>query len=352
MYPGVTTKQLILIGPSNTTSHSQVNVVTPVGRQMSVFNSQSRIQLGGKWHQVVGRVEKPYLGVMAGLVYNKVRVLDQVKERKPGTDIMGHVNLLDTVPYNYRKLNMDKFERMQRTETSNSPGVEDDIIVRVGGACPPSSGPGQLGAECFKYSGDGDELITPVYLAPTRPKQREQQATTQGQERWPGPCQDDEDCPDDPLEGSGGWQRVSSSSTPSESISVIFVKNMTQYKHITEIFQGNVSQRILFKLFSVERHFDYVLIFNFFLISSHPLYVGHSSAGLNLNHFYLQRRIPISVLDIRTPSDTTDSPADQNILNNHNGSLFQTFVENTNQEPPLQPLLNPFIPIVMGITLS
>ena len=145
--------------------------MTPVGRQMSVFNSQSRIQLGGKWHQVVGRVEKPYLGVMAGLVYNKVRVLDQVKERKPGTDIMGHVNLLDTVPYNYRKLNMDKFERMQRTETSNSPGVEDDIIVRVGQKCG-GSDTRYASAECFKYSGDGDELITPVYLAPTLPQYR------------------------------------------------------------------------------------------------------------------------------------------------------------------------------------
>ena len=71
-------------------------------------------------------------------------------------------------------------------------------------------------------------------------------------------------------------------------------------------------------------------------------------AGLNLNNFYFQRRIPISVLDIRTPSDTTDSPADQNITNNHNGSLFQTFVENINQEP-LQVRPNP--PIFTGITL-
>ena len=150
---------------------SQVNVVTPVGRQMSVFNSQARIQIGGKWHQVMGRVERPFLGVLAGLVYNKVRVLEDVRERRPGTDIMGHVSLLDTIPYNYRQLNTALFERMQRTETSNSPGVEDDIIVRVGQKCGGQDSR-YLSAECFKYSGDGDELITPVYLAPTVPQYR------------------------------------------------------------------------------------------------------------------------------------------------------------------------------------
>ena len=136
---------------------------------MSVFNSQARIQIGGKWHQVMGRVERPYLGVLAGLVYNEVRVLDDVRDRRPGTEIMGHVNLLDSIPYNYRQLNTGEFdERMQNTETSNSPGVEDDIIVRVGQKCG-GSDQRYLGAECFKYSGDGDELITPVYLAPTVP---------------------------------------------------------------------------------------------------------------------------------------------------------------------------------------
>ena len=189
--------------------------MTPVGRQMSVFNSQSRLQLGGVWHQVLGRVERPYLGLMAGLVSNKVRVLDQVRDRRPGTDIMGHVNILDSVPYNYRKLNMDKFERMQRTETSNSPGVDDDIIVRVGQKCH-SAGSRHVSAECFKYAGAGDELITPVYVAPTLPHHRQQQTSTEREEVWPVSCQDDEDCPHSPMEGSGAWERVSSSAAPSE----------------------------------------------------------------------------------------------------------------------------------------
>ena len=51
--------------------------------------------------------------------------------------------------------------------------LQDDIIVRVGQQCGSSSGSGRyVSAECFRYSGDGDELITPVYTAPTLPPYR------------------------------------------------------------------------------------------------------------------------------------------------------------------------------------
>ena len=33
-----------------------------------MFNSVARLQVGGKWNQLLGRVEKPFLGVLAGLV--------------------------------------------------------------------------------------------------------------------------------------------------------------------------------------------------------------------------------------------------------------------------------------------
>ena len=135
---------------------------------MSVFNSQSRLQIGGKWNQLLGRVEKPFMGVMAGMVFNKIRPLDLVRDRKAGTEMMGNVKILDMIPYDYREQNLDMFEKMQRTQTSDtpSPGINDDIIVRLGQKC--QSGR-SISAECFKYSGDGDELITPVYIAPTLP---------------------------------------------------------------------------------------------------------------------------------------------------------------------------------------
>ena len=186
--------------------------MAPLGRQMSVFNSQSRLQIGGKWNQLLGRVEKPFLGVMAGMVFNKIRPLDLVRDRKAGTDMMGNVRILDTIPYDYREKNPDMFEKMQRTQTSDtpSPGINDDIIVRMAQKC--QSGR-SVSAECFKYSGDGDELITPVYIAPTLPPYKERH------DNWPVACGDDEDCPDSEASGDNSWESTivpTSSSTTSE----------------------------------------------------------------------------------------------------------------------------------------
>ena len=72
---------------------------------------------------------------------------------------MGDVRVLRAVPYDYRETNLDLFERMQRTQTSDapSPGINDDIIVRLGPKC--SEARSAVSAECFRYSGTGDELI-------------------------------------------------------------------------------------------------------------------------------------------------------------------------------------------------
>ena len=141
---------------------------------MSLFNGQSRLQIGGKLNPLLGRVEKPFFGVIAGLVFNKARPLDMAKDRAPGAEMMGHVKILDSIPYNYRSQNMDMFERMQQTQTSDSPGpgLDDDIIIRVGQKCGHSGQGRSVSAECFRYSGDGDELITPKYNAPTLPPYR------------------------------------------------------------------------------------------------------------------------------------------------------------------------------------
>ena len=149
--------------------------MTPRGRDVSLFNSQSRLQIGGKLNPLLGRVEKPFYGVIAGLVFNKARPLDLAKDRAPGAEMMGHIKILESIPYNYRSENLQMFERMQQTQTSDTPGpgLDDDIIVRVGQKCGHSAQSGRyVSAECFRYSGEGDELITPVYNAPTLPPYR------------------------------------------------------------------------------------------------------------------------------------------------------------------------------------
>lgn len=51
------------------------------GHQLSVFNSQAQIQVGGKWNRAKQKVERPFVGVMAGLVLNGLRLLDLAAEQ-------------------------------------------------------------------------------------------------------------------------------------------------------------------------------------------------------------------------------------------------------------------------------
>lgn len=49
-----------------------------LGHQLTVFNSQSMIQVGGRWNRSKGRVERPFMGVISGLVVNGARIFDSV----------------------------------------------------------------------------------------------------------------------------------------------------------------------------------------------------------------------------------------------------------------------------------
>ena len=62
----------------------------PVGRQLLVFNTQNLLQIGGKWNPHLTRVERPFIGVMAGFVFNGLRPLDLAKENHPLTKIQGN----------------------------------------------------------------------------------------------------------------------------------------------------------------------------------------------------------------------------------------------------------------------
>lgn len=46
------------------------------GHQLTVFNSQSTIQVGGRWNRSKGRVERSFLGVIAGLVVIDANILE------------------------------------------------------------------------------------------------------------------------------------------------------------------------------------------------------------------------------------------------------------------------------------
>lgn len=64
------------------------------GHQLTVFNSQSTIQVGGRWNRSKGRVERPFLGVIAGLVVNGARILELAAAKDGKVATRGDVQLL------------------------------------------------------------------------------------------------------------------------------------------------------------------------------------------------------------------------------------------------------------------
>ncbi|XP_068083571.1 neurexin 1 [Anabrus simplex] len=186
-------------GANSTIQVDDYNVQSnhPAGHQLTVFNSQAQIQIGGKWNRAKQRVERPFSGVMAGLVFNGQRLLDLAAEKDPRTTVRGDVQLLSGI----RDRIHEPLQRMQQTPASRYPGVMDDLVFSgAGSGCNADDED-----ECTPAfdSGSGDDLITPVYVPPTRP-------TTTTPKSTERPC-DDEDCP---STGSGSGEISTEDNTP------------------------------------------------------------------------------------------------------------------------------------------
>lgn len=180
-----------------------------------MFNSQSQIQIGGKWSKGKSRIERPFSGIISGVVVNGLRVLDLAAEKDIHASIRGDVQLISGILDRH-----DHLQKMQQvvvllcssvtrsvtmvmnlqTPASGFPGVEDDLVFSGAGSgcngddedeCPPLPETG---------SGD-DDLITPVYNPSTKPTpttKRPHKANQEGVKQ----CGDDEDC----VSGSGSGE--------------------------------------------------------------------------------------------------------------------------------------------------
>ncbi|XP_024085653.1 neurexin-2 isoform X2 [Cimex lectularius] len=192
-------------GANSTIQVDDYNVQTnhPAGHQLSVFNSQAQIQAGGKWNRAKQKVERPFVGVMSGLVLNGLRLLDLAAEQDPRTEVRGDVTLLTGI----RDRLHEPYQRMQQTPASGYPGVMDDLVFSGAGSGCNDDDEDQC-TPVFE-TGSGDDLITPVYVPPTRPPVTSKNAT--GGKQSIKHC-DDEDC----FDGSGSGE-VTSEETPSTS---------------------------------------------------------------------------------------------------------------------------------------
>ncbi|KAE8750772.1 hypothetical protein FOCC_FOCC002482 [Frankliniella occidentalis] len=243
-------------GANSTIQIDDYNVQTqhPPGHQLSVFNSQSKIQVGGRWSANKKKVERAFSGVISGLVFNGIRVLDLASSKDRRTLVRGEVlvrvcpcqtRLASGVmtrssrllpPQPLKSLAGRKHEppqRMQQTSPSASTaqGSDDLVFSGAGSGCNADDED-----ECTPVidPGGSDDLITPVFVPPTRsPAGAGRPGAAGGKASHPAggaagkPACDDEDC----FVGSGSGENtvtepdsnVSStagkgSSTPSSAI--------------------------------------------------------------------------------------------------------------------------------------
>lgn len=63
-------------------------------RQMNIFNAHARVEIGGHLNVLRGSIEKPFVGIIAGLVFNGHRLLDMAAEDDPRVKVQGDVDLM------------------------------------------------------------------------------------------------------------------------------------------------------------------------------------------------------------------------------------------------------------------
>ncbi|XP_023315874.1 neurexin-1 isoform X2 [Trichogramma pretiosum] len=170
----------------------------PQGNQHAVFNSQSTIQIGGRWNRGKNKIDKTFMGIISGLIVNGARIFELAAAKDNRVSIKGDVQLL---PLGSLVDRAAPLQRMQQTPASGSPGVADDLIFS-------GAGSGCAGddedEDCTPiYENGSDDLITPVYVASTkstvtvRPKIHAPSSNMQEKNIQ---CDDEEECNE---EGSG-----------------------------------------------------------------------------------------------------------------------------------------------------
>ncbi|GIY63430.1 hypothetical protein CDAR_531741 [Caerostris darwini] len=206
-------------GPNSTiqVDDHNVRVKQPAGRQLTVFNSHSTIQVGGKRNPLKGGIGRPFQGIISGLVINGDRILDMAAEDDPRIKVEGDVELLMSLPLSLQQRSIPNEHQMQQHAGASPTYVGDDLVYSGGGG----SGCWDDEDDCGSQSaGRKHDLITPIYIPPTpRPFARTTPGISAGGQvssyihsrssapprNHPGGnlentnCDDEEDC----IEGSG-----------------------------------------------------------------------------------------------------------------------------------------------------
>ncbi|KAK3584589.1 hypothetical protein CHS0354_040294, partial [Potamilus streckersoni] len=182
---------------------------TPAGDQMSVFNNQARVWIGGR-KDSRGQINNGFIGTMSGFVFNGHHIFDLLANGDPQVTKEGDVTLL---LHNKSKMENDP-EAMQSTQgikTTPTQLTSDDIISSSG-----------MGPECFKQedeeciseaSAPTDEIITASIIVHRTTTLRPD--LNQSQDISIEPCDDeDKECP---ITGDKGQGKLTTSVSPTDT---------------------------------------------------------------------------------------------------------------------------------------
>ncbi|XP_019641092.1 PREDICTED: neurexin-3-beta-like [Branchiostoma belcheri] len=186
-------------------------------KQLSVFNSQAYIRLGGRGSSN-GRsrraVDKPYfVGMLSGFYYNDIKVLDLARQKDPRVRVEGDVKAVKppSMPTRVPPLPVPPQPRKPVP-----PSDEDDILVMSGSGCQ-SDDEDDCDPSLGSVGGKGEDgIITPIINGqPTvkPPKPPKSLPIDPTPSDVPDSC-DDEDDPDcDDGSGSGDGSGTTTAST-------------------------------------------------------------------------------------------------------------------------------------------
>ncbi|XP_047738095.1 neurexin-1 [Hyalella azteca] len=140
------------------------------GHQLSVFNGQSSLMLGGHRSKREAVIKKPFQGILAGVVANGERPLDLAAERDPRVKVEGDVHLLLSLPQRIERAPASRAGagHMQQMPAGGAQQGDNDDLVYSGAGSDCDIDDEDQCVPVFE-TGSGDDLITPVYIPPTRP---------------------------------------------------------------------------------------------------------------------------------------------------------------------------------------
>lgn len=112
------------------------------------------------------KIERSFTGIITGLVFNGIRILDLAAERDPRIQLRGELELLTSIPADYRqRFKENNHQSMQRAPESSY--ASDDLVYSgAGSGCPSSS----ADDECVPTysSGRGGNQIIFLYFTTSK----------------------------------------------------------------------------------------------------------------------------------------------------------------------------------------